>query len=154
VLALLAAGCGSATQVAAPRLPSAVQRHSKEITARLEFPARTLAAGSSMSGRLIVQNDTGRPVHSAGCGTLFQVALTSRTYRPTVAWLTCLQFFTIPVGRSSYRVPVEASRTVCPQGSAHAVRTCPLPPGDYQAVLFQIRQLVRAPRPVPLRVTR
>lgn len=44
-----------------------------------------------MRGRVIVENNTGHAIHVGGCGTLFQVALASKTYRPAVAWLGCLQ---------------------------------------------------------------
>jgi hypothetical protein len=115
-----------------------------------------------MSGRLIVENGTGRAIHTMGCGTLFAVALASRTFQPTVGWLHCLQRFTIPVGRSSYRVTVEARYGQCGPGSSYsAIKTCgpdrrppPLPPGDYHAILFQAGRLVQAPSPLPVRVTR
>jgi hypothetical protein len=54
-----------------------------------------------MSGRVVVENNTGRAIRVPGCGTLFQVALGSNKYQPTVAWLSCLQMFTIPIGESS-----------------------------------------------------
>src|SRR5262245_45694457 len=120
-----------------------------------------MAAGSSMSGRLIVENSSGRAIHAWGCGTLFAVVLASRTYHPTVAWPACLQRLTIPIGRSSYRVTVEARYGQCGPGSSDsAIKACgpdgrmpPLPPGDYNAILFQAHDLVRAPPPVPVRVT-
>jgi hypothetical protein len=118
------------------------------------FPSRTIATGASMSGHLILENGTGQSVQTAGCGSFFQVALTSKTYHPTIPWLTCLQSFTIPAGQSRYRVTIEANRSVCPQDSARDVMRCPLPPGDYHAVMFQLGHLVQAPRPVLIRVTR
>jgi len=113
-----------------------------------------------MSGRLIVENNTGRAMRAWGCGTLFQVALTSRTYQPAIAWQLCAQSFTIQAGRSSYRVRVYASYSQCGRGFRQgASKAClpggrppPLPPGDYQAILFQVRHLIQAPPPVPVRV--
>jgi hypothetical protein len=85
--------------------------------------------------------------------TLFQVMLTSRTYRPTVAWAACLQYFTIPEGQTRYRVTLQASYSHCSQGHPrNGPRAClpgghmpPLPPGTYHARLFQARTLVRVP---------
>jgi ribosomal 50S subunit-recycling heat shock protein len=153
VLVLITAGCASASKPAVHRPAGGASRLAKTITARLVFPSRTVAAGSSVSGRVIVENNTGRSVSTVACGSLFQVALSSKAYHPAVAWLTCVQSFTIPVGRSTYRVTVEARRSPCPQGSSHVIKTCPLPPGDYHAVLFQLGHLVQAPRPMPFRVT-
>jgi hypothetical protein len=88
------------------------------MTARLVLPSQTIAAGSSMSGRVIVVNSSGRAIHAWGCGTPFAVALASRTYQPTLAWRLCLQRLTIPVGRSNYRVTVEARYGQCGPGSS------------------------------------
>ncbi len=112
-----------------------------------------------MTGRVIVSNDTGRAMHVWGCKTLFQVALTSSSYHPTVAWLACRQRFTIPVGRSSYRVTVVARYLRC-STSPGATRAClhdgrppPLPAGHYRAMLFQSRHLVKVPLAIPVEVT-
>src|SRR5258706_8681621 len=69
-LALIAAGCGSGSQVVPHHLPGAVARSAETMTARLALPSRTIAAGSSTSGRLIVENDTGRAIRAWGCGAL------------------------------------------------------------------------------------
>jgi hypothetical protein len=114
-----------------------------------------------MSGRVVVENDTGRAIHVSGCLTLFQVALVSNKYQPAVVWFTCLQAFTIPVRESSYPVTVEASYSECregrPQGTVRAClpdrRPPPLPPGDYHAMIFQAGNLVRVPPAMTVRVT-
>jgi hypothetical protein len=114
-----------------------------------------------MSGRVVVENNTGHAVHVSGCLALFQVALASSKYQPAVAWPLCLQPFTIPIGESSYPATVEASYSECragrPQG---AVRAClpnrrppPLPPGDYHAKLFQMGHIVPVPPAITVRVT-
>jgi hypothetical protein len=114
-----------------------------------------------MSGHVVVENNAGHTIRVPGCVTLFQVALVSSKYRPAVAWFTCLQTFTIPVGESSYPVTVEASYRECspnrPQGG---LRAClpnrhppPLPPGDYHARLFQAGHLVPVPPAMTVRVT-
>lgn len=112
-----------------------------------------------MTGRVVVENNTGRVVHAWGCGTLFQVALTSPSYRPTVAWNTCLHRFTIPVGQSSYRVTVAASYLQCGQSHSPGGTECPpggrmppLPAGDCRAMLFTARHLVQIPPGIAVRV--
>lgn len=114
-----------------------------------------------MSGRVVVENNTGRAIHASGCLALFQVALVSGSYHPSVAWPLCLQPFTIPAGRSSYPVTVEASYSQCSQGRPQdGLKAClpgprppPLPPGDYRATLFQEGHLVPVPPAIPVRVT-
>ena len=114
-----------------------------------------------MSGHVLVDNTTGHAVHVFGCGSLFQVLLTSRPYRPSVRWFTCLRRFAIAAGESRYAVTVQASYGECGQGRPHhglkpclpAGRMPPLPPGTYHAELFQSDDLVRVPRALTVRVT-
>lgn len=114
-----------------------------------------------MAGQVLVDNDTGHAVRVAGCLALFQVVLASSTYRPAVAWPACLQQFTIPPGQTRYRVTLTASYSQCSPGRPRdGLRAClpdgrmpPLPPGTYQARLFQVRKLVQVPPAVTVRVT-
>jgi len=114
-----------------------------------------------MSGYVVVENNTGHPIRESGCGTLFQVLLTSSTYRPPVGWLLCLQWFTIPTGESRYPVTLSASYSQCTQGRPqHWLRAClpygrmpTLPPGPYHAKLFEAHNLVRIPPAPTVRVT-
>jgi hypothetical protein len=165
VVALLLAGCSS-SHIASTTHPhlalTPAHRHlSAPMTARVVLPSRTMAAGSSMSGYVVVENNTGHAIRVSGCVNLFQVLLTSSTYRPTVAWFTCLQRFTIPAGESRYPVTLRASYSQCTQGRPqHGLRACrpdgrmpPLPPGTYHAKLFQVRNLVRVPPALTVRVT-
>jgi META domain len=120
------------------------------VTARIELPSRTMVAGSKMSGRVVVENDTGEPIHATGCVSLFQVALENDSEIPSIPWLTCGDRFTIPVGESSYPIVVRATALICsacPNGSPP-----PLPPGEYRATLFQREQAVPAPSPVTVSV--
>jgi len=122
-----------------------------------------MTQGSQMTARVVVTNNTGHVIHEWGCGSLFQVALTSSSYRPDVAWLTCLQSLTIPVGKTSYAVQVRATYLSCGQGLERAgTKPClrgkqkmpPLPAGHYKAKLFmQVRKLGPAPPAIPVRVT-
>jgi hypothetical protein len=176
VLALLVAGCSGGSHIpprhlqGAPArpaanphtaLPAEPRRSPAPMSARVVLPSLAMTAGSSMTGRAVVDNNTGHAIRAWGCLTLFQVALVSGTYQPAVAWLTCAQTFTIPAGESSYRVTVEASYLQCHQGRPQGtVRAClpggqppPLPPGDYHAVLFQAGHLVPVPPAIAVRVT-
>jgi len=175
VLALLLAGCASGSHGAAghgqvtavppaarPR-PSAtpVPGHPPALSARVVLPSDTMTAGSSMAGYVEVDNTTGHAVQVTGCLALFQVILTSSTYRPVAAWEACLRQFTIPVGQARYRVTLAASYSQCSQGRPRGgVRAClpggrmpPLPPGTYHARLCQAAKLVRVPPEVAVRVT-
>jgi hypothetical protein len=175
VLALAVTGCSSGGHVSAGDAgaparpaasvhtapPAAAGRSSAQVSARVVLPSHTMTAGSSMPGRVVVENNTGRPIFVSGCLSLFQVALVNSTYRPAVGWFLCRQKFTIPVGQSAYPVTVAASYSTCSQGRPQgAARVClsdghppSLPPGDYHAVLFQAHHLVPAPPAVTVRVT-
>lgn len=156
VVALLLAGCASGSHAAT------VPGHPAPLSARVELPAHAMTAGTSLAGHVLVDNRTGQAVRVAGCLTLFQVVLTSRGYRPPVAWPSCLQEFTIPVGRSRYRVTIQASYLQCGQGHPRdGLRAClpgghmpPLPPGLFHARLYQARPVVPTPPAVTIRVTR
>ena len=86
-----------------------------------------------------------------GCG-LFQILLISATIHADAVWPACLETYTIPVGQSSYAVTVEAAypncvvQSPCPTGQ-------PLPPGTYEATLYQTGIEASPPAPVPVRVT-
>jgi len=130
------------------------------LTTVLTLPSRTMVAGSSLKGQIIVENDTGHAIHTGGCGSLFQVDLVSSMYHPTVAWTNCLQSLTIPVGRSRYPVTVEASYNQCAENPpSYAAPAClpagppPLPSGNYEAVLFQSSHVVPTPPGIAMRVT-
>ncbi len=176
VLAVLVAGCAGGSHIGSRRpqgapgqptanrhaaLPAPPRRSPVPLSAQVVLPSRAMTAGSSMPGRVVIENSTGRAIHASGCLTLFQVALTSNNYQPAVYWFTCLQEFTIPAGQSSYPVTVEASYSQCSQGRPRrAIRAClpngrppPLPPGDYHARLFQASNLVPVPPPITVRVT-
>jgi hypothetical protein len=120
-----------------------------------------MAAGSQMSGRVVVDNNTGHAIQVHGCGWLVQVALASSTYHPDVTTPACSQVFTVPAGKSSYPVLVQASYLACRVGqSGGGFRACPpgkkppaLPAGDYHTALFQAHQFVPAPPAITVRVT-
>ena len=126
------------------------------ISARVEVPSTTIASGSQMKGRVVVDNESGRPLHVSGCGSPFQVLLGNAKVKPTVAWLTCLEPITIPVGTSNWPVTISARYSSCGQGAGpvrcdHS-QVPPLPPGPYRAVLYQSPRVVVPPPPVDVDV--
>jgi hypothetical protein len=131
------------------------------VSARVVLKSQTMRGGSSMSGEVIVQNNSGHALHPTGCVRLFGIALSNGSFHQDPAWESCLQFFTIPVGSSRYPVTVTAAYLACSSG--HAVgnlRAClknnappPLPPGRYRATLIQQGNLVvPTPRAIAVRV--
>jgi hypothetical protein len=140
---------------------SALPRPPVPVSARVLLPSRTMAAGSSMSGHVVVDNHTGHALHVYGCGRLFAVALGNDKVHPDVLWPLCRQPFTIPIGASSYPIQVEATYLACspgrPQSNLIACkpnRQLPaLPPGNYQAKLFQSSEIVPIPTPINVSVT-
>lgn len=134
--------------------------HESHLTATLILPSTTVKRGTEIAGRIKVINDTGKALHLGGCGGLFQVLLTSRTYHPQPFWTDCLRSFTIPTGRWSERVQVRASFNQCsPRRATADFPKCrpngqpALPRGHYLATVFdQGRKLPRA-APIPVTVT-
>lgn len=163
VVALVVAACTSRGQpriedTASPSPPHSVGSGQPQgaLSARIVLPSTTVTAGSTMPGRVVVHNTTGHRLHVAGCGSPFVVALGNDKIKPKVIWLDCLQRFTIPVGWSSWPVEISASYSVCGTGkglvpcqNAHVPA---LPPGSYEAVLFQSSHVVPRPAPVDVRV--
>jgi hypothetical protein len=162
LLLCLAAAAGCTSHSPAP--PAAKPRNTAPpapVSVQVLLPSRTVKAGSQLTGHVVIDNTTGHAIRTAGCGALFTVALASKSYHPVVASLSCLQFFTIPAGTSSYRVHVLASYLACSVGhSGGGLPVClpgrkapPLPPGSYRAKLFfEVRQFAPAPPAIPVKV--
>lgn len=131
------------------------------MSARIELASTTVAAGETLSGRLVVFNNTGRDLKVIGCGSIFQVALANDAVEPEIVWNLCAQEITVPEGESTYPVSVQARRATCTTGPApSSTPTCepdgsppPLPPGNYEARLYQSTAVVPDPPPVDVRVT-
>jgi heat shock protein HslJ len=112
------------------------------VTARIELQSHTMVAGSTMTGRVIIDNETGKVIKAIGCGSLFQVILTNASYQPEVLWNLCAEPLDIPLGVSTYPVVV--------MGTVNA-GVAPLPtlaPGRYEAKLYQSTHVVPDPTPV------
>jgi hypothetical protein len=158
---LAAAACSGSGHAALHHPRKTYEVIPSSITSRVVLPSRTMMAGSSMTGHVIVWNNTGHNIRVASCGMPFAVALASRIYQPTVAFATCLDPFTIRTGRSSYQVTVFATYLACslsrPSGGEKAClpgkRPPPLPIGHYRARLFQSANVVPAPPAPPVWVT-
>jgi hypothetical protein len=132
------------------------------VTARIVLMSTTMIAGSSMSGHVIVKNNTGQALHVTGCISLFGIALSNSKIHQAVAFRLCAQRFTIAVGESSHRVSVYATYSGCsetgqPQGAdPRCLPNNPLPSlpsGRYEATLVQSSVIVPTPPPIAVRVT-
>lgn len=129
-----------------------------QVSATLILDSAAVKAGGVLAGVITVENRTGEVLHASGCGGIFQVLLTSESYRPGPVWPACLGPVTIPTGRSTYPVQVEARYNICGQGGG--LRACgsggappPLPTGMYEATAFELGKVVPIPSPVVVRVT-
>ncbi len=129
------------------------------VTARIELSSTTMTAGSTMSGHVIVENDTGHEIHATGCGGLFGLTLANDKIHQEPIWPSCARDYTIPVGESRYPVIVLASYDSCNQTGTDGLQRCippgtppPLPPGDYQVTLAQESPIVPVPPPIDLTI--
>jgi hypothetical protein len=132
------------------------------ISARLALPSKMVVTGSVVQAELRVLNHTGNAVTVTTCHSPFAVALSSKTYVPLVGWPLCAMSFTIPVGRSTYDVPLQASYSSCggegtipgqgPPLPCIDGRPPPLPVGKYQVKVYQNPAVVSAPAPINVRV--
>lgn len=140
---------------------STVETRTPALSAVLVVASRKIEAGAVIPGEIIVQNRTGAPIRVGTCHDLFEVLLANPTYRPSPGWELCLQYLTVPTGRSSYRVLVRAAYEQCTQAgppSADSPRCTatgppPLPAGRYEAVAFAASPQLPVPEPVAVRVT-
>ena len=124
----------------------------------LHLDATKVKTGGRIAGWITVENSTGRPLVTFGCG-LFAVLLTNQTYHPEPNWASCLQKITILTGDSTYPVTVTASYEMCAQGSSSVtIPACGpsgipgLPAGMYQATTYEDSQVVPTPPTIPVEV--
>jgi heat shock protein HslJ len=131
------------------------------VTARMELPSTTMTAGSSMSARVVVENNTGHPIRATKCGSFFQIGLQNTEIKWHAIWPQCAVSFTIPVGESTYPVTVIAAYATCGATPGPDFPKCatgpqpgppPLPPGNYRATLFQSSPIVSLPLPIDVKV--
>ena len=131
------------------------------VTARIELPSTTMTAGSTMSGHVVVENNTGHEIRATESRLLPNRALRTPISRGML-WPLCAVPFTIPVGESTYPVTVMAAYATCGATPGPDFPKCsatgpsqgppPLPPGVYQATLFQSSPVVSLPPPIDITV--
>ena len=128
------------------------------LTFAFDLATQTVGAGQQISGQVTVDN-AGPPQQVQGCGELFVAVLQNNTIPQRPAWAGCLQTFTVPSGRTTYPITVDANYQACSQEPPGDVLDppClagntmpPLPPGSYQAVLYNGSGF---PTPPPINVT-
>lgn len=130
------------------------------LAATLVLATRSVRAGGTLTGHVVVWNDTGHAMRVDACQSVYQVLLASASYKPGPKWLTCLKVVTIPPGRSSYPVTARATYDRCsPRATGGGVLPCTrtgampaLPPGAYQATGFAQPGELPVPAPIPVRV--
>jgi hypothetical protein len=136
--------------------------HEATISATLALPSKRIVTGSVVHATLRIVNRTGSDVTVTTCGSPFQVALVSKTYAPEIGWFGCAMRFTIPLGKSTYDVPLRASYESCGgEGTIPgqgAPLPCvggappPLPVGKYQVKVYENPEVVSAPALINVRV--
>jgi hypothetical protein len=130
------------------------------ITARVVLPSSTILAGSSMSGSVVVENNSGHALHVFGCGGIFAVTLNNAEGgQGSPAWTLCRMDITIPLGSTTYPVTIQATFLMCSTAPSPTMSTCladgvppSLPPGVYQATLAQSTTVVSTPPPIAVTV--
>lgn len=160
-LALPVTACGGAPAVPATSTPPASSAPLDEtVTADLALSTTTLRSGRSATGRIAVQNRTGRAIQVAGCGSIYVVLVVGPNHHPTPSWDLCLRTITIPEGPSTYPVTVMAAYDQCWRpGSAGEPRCLAdgslpgLPPGRYEAVPAGVTAAVPLPAAIAITVT-
>ena len=123
------------------------------VSVEVDLPLDTMRTGTTATAQVVVQNNTGQPLEVRGCGSPFALALTSPSYQPEVAVPTCASMISFPPGRSTYTLELSANYLACRTSpSPTATVAClpsggipPLPPGDYQAVLYQNYPIAPSP---------
>ena len=128
------------------------------LTAHVELKSTSIAAGAAMAGRVVVDNYSGHAAQATGCVSFFQVLLINSEVHASPSWYACAQNFAFPVGESSYPVTISASYGECSNDAASGgAPECPggsppLPPGVYQAKLFQTADIAPPPPTITMRV--
>lgn len=123
------------------------------LSATLTLPSTSVPAGGTLTGKVVVENNTGAAVRAITCG-IYQAALASNSYQPNIPWTACAILTMVPVGRSSYPVTILARYYDCvPNNSPPCVDQEPLPPGIYQVKVSAGSLTLPLPAPVEVTVT-
>jgi hypothetical protein len=128
-------------------------------TARLALSATNLRSGQSLSAKITVNNDTGRPLRFAGCGPIYRALLVEQGKSQVPSWPLCMQTVSIPEGESTYDVPVDARYSECSTNGSQGIPECRsdrsmpfLPAGTYEVVVFGVDSIVPLPAPTSITV--
>ena len=157
---LISIAAGIVLSIAA--LAAAILVARPSLSATLVLSTSTIRAGGEISGKVVVENLTGRDINVTGCHSIFQVLLRSTAYAPEPGWLMCAEPITVPTGQSIYPTPVFATYHECGQaGAADGSRAClppgdvmpPLPSGVYWATTFEDGTSIPLPAPIKVTVT-
>jgi hypothetical protein len=159
LLAVVAVSLASCTSDADPEASSATTSTTlattddSPITARIELPTTTLGRGETITALVVVTN-TGNNVRFFGCGTPFQIRLSSEAIEPELSWHSCSEDFILSTGETTFEVPVPAVYNGCDNDprSDCTINDGLLPAGDYEARLYQNPSVVPDPEPIAVRV--
>ena len=128
----------------------------------VELDATTVAAGSSVPGRVVVSNNSGAPVDATICGPPYAVGLRGPAYEQEIVHPLCASAFALPPETSSYEVTVTTARTTCTTNPSQVlgIAEClpdgsppPMPAGDYRAFVVGPAAAEAAVEPVVVTVT-
>jgi hypothetical protein len=117
----------------------------QQLSARIELPTRTVVAGGSLDGTLVVTNAGAAPARwlDRDCGAKWAVYL--RPGQPPAVTAECAAALVFPPGETRLPFSVRASLSACTQADPHAglPRCNPPPdvmphlaPGTYRAALY------------------
>lgn len=129
------------------------------LSTRIELPSRTLVAGSTVDGALVVSDHTDRSYNlTQGCRPYWAVGLQSATipFNPAVPAICGLAPFWIHPGDNRLPFTLIVRYQACSSGSQGTAGTTlppcgdagalpPLPPGTYQVVLVSGSPALSAP---------
>jgi hypothetical protein len=137
-------------------LPTPTTSPVPPLTTRLELRRTVVVAGGTIAGALIVDNESGGPIHMPMCAG-WEVQIANDEVPAQAAWVAkCGPGPVLAAGRHQY--PFTATATYrCgpkppPTGPCGDNGPPPLPSGDYRAVFVQIDMPIPVPAPAPVRV--
>jgi hypothetical protein len=169
VIVVMAACTGGSHRAAAPATSEPVSTSSSRsstvepqapLSARIQLPATTMKTGTTMQADVVLTNNTGAPVETSAChGGLFLVGLRSDQVESVASFPSCWERMTISTGVSTYPVSLVATYSSCTHDETSTAPHCvptgmpSLPPGQYQARLYQDHDVVPSPPSIAIEVT-
>jgi hypothetical protein len=172
----MATACGSPTMKTSTGPPrSSTTIAPQPMAVRIKLSSRAIAAGATMTGDLVVRNNTGAPIHlltapppppalPVRCTPKWQVLLGNDEVQPSPGWLLNCGTKPLVIATGENRLPfvLRASYNHCggigpagpmlPACLAPPAVAPPLPPGDYNAMFFADDPVLPQPAPVPVHV--